>query len=101
VRQFLADSDPKKRAMVIDKVLDRGEVTDWWAVKWGDLLRINRTALQEKGMWSFHNWVRAQVRDNVPADEFVRAIVTAEGSTFLDGPANFFRDARGARAGAQ
>jgi hypothetical protein len=96
VRSFLADKDPKKRAKAIDKVLERGEFTDWWALKWGDLLRINRTALQEKGMWSFHNWVRAQVRDNVPADAFVRDIVTAEGSTFLDGPANFFQIGRGA-----
>src|SRR5262249_47290187 len=52
VRAFLADTDPKKRAKAIDKVLERGEFTDWWALKWGDLLRINRTALQEKGMWS-------------------------------------------------
>jgi len=95
IRAFLADPDPKKRAKAIDKVLDRGEFTDWWALKWGDLLRINRRALQEKGMWSFHNWVRAQVRDNIPADAFVRDIVTAEGSTFIDGPANFFRIGRG------
>ncbi len=95
VRAFLDDKDPKKRAKAIDKVLERGEFIDWWALKWGDLLRINRTALQEKGMWSFHNWVRAQVRDNVPMDAFVRDVVTAEGSTFLDGPANFFQIGRG------
>src|SRR5262245_49656574 len=64
-------------------------------MKWGDLLRINRTQTQEKGMWSFHNWVRGQVRDNVPIDAFVREIVTAEGSTFIDGPANFFQIGRG------
>jgi hypothetical protein len=96
VRAFLADTDPNKRAKAIDRVLDRGEFTDWWALKWGDLLRINRRALQDKGMWSFHNWVRAQVRDNVPVDQFVRDIVTAEGSTFLDGPANFFQIGRSA-----
>ncbi len=101
VRTFLADTDPKKRAKAIDKVLDRGEFTDWWALKWGDLLRINRTALQEKGMWSFHNWVRSQVRDNVPADQFVRDIVTAEGSTFIDGPANFFRIGRNSEEWAE
>ena len=96
IRAFLADEDPKKREKAIDKVIDRGEFTDWWALKWGDLLRINRTALQEKGMWSFHNWVRAQVRDNVPIDAFARDIVTAEGSTFIEGPANFYRIGRAA-----
>jgi hypothetical protein len=94
IRKFLADSDPGKRAKAIDAVLERPEFIDWWALKWGDLLRINRTALQDKGMWSFHNWVRSQVRDNVPIDVFVRDIVTAEGSTFIDGPANFFQIGR-------
>jgi len=96
IRTFLADTDSKKRDKAIDKVLDRGEFTDWWALKWGDLLRINRTAVQEKGMWSFHNWVRAQVRDNVPIDAFARDIITAEGSTFIEGPANFYRIGRNA-----
>lgn len=101
IRAFLADKDPQKRQKAIDKVLDRGEFTDWWALKWGDLLRINRTALQEKGMWSFHNWVRAQVRDNVPVDAFARDIVTAEGSTFIDGPANFYKIGRTAEDWAE
>lgn len=94
VQKFLDDEGPKKREKAIDAVLERPEFIDWWALKWGDLLRINRTAIQEKGMWSFHNWVRAQVRDNVPVDQFVRDIVTAEGSTFIDGPANFFQIGR-------
>ena len=96
IRAFLADTDAKKRERAIDKVLERPEFIDWWALKWGDLLRINRTALQEKGMWSFHNWVRGAIRDNMPVDAFVREIVTAEGSTFIDGPANFYRIGRGA-----
>jgi len=35
--------------------------------------------------------VRGELRDNRPADEFVRDIITAEGSTFTEGPANFYR----------
>jgi len=91
IRAFLADKDPKKRAKVIDRLLKRPEFVDWWTLKWGDLLRIDRSALQEKGMWSFHNWVRSQLRDEKPIDEFAREIVTAEGSTFTDGPANYFQ----------
>jgi hypothetical protein len=91
VKAFLADKDPDKRKKAIDRVLDRPEFVDFWAYKWGDLLRISRDELNEKGMWSFHNWVRAALRDNKPVDEFVRDIITAEGSTFTEGPANFFR----------
>ncbi|MCS7271271.1 MAG: DUF1549 and DUF1553 domain-containing protein, partial [Gemmataceae bacterium] len=94
VRAFLADQRPDKRQRAVEAVLQRGEFADWWALKWADLLRINRSDLQEKGMWSFHNWVRAQMRDNVPLDRFVREIITAEGSTFMDGPANFYRIGR-------
>ena len=94
VTGFLADKDPKKREKAIDAVLDRPEFVDFWAYKWGDLLRINRTDLEEKGMWSFHNWVRAALRDRKPVDEFVRDIILAEGSTFTEGPANFYRIGR-------
>jgi hypothetical protein len=94
IKQFLADQAPDKRQKAIDKVLDRPEFIDFWALKWGDLLRINRDFMQDRGMWSFHNWVRAGVRDNKPIDEMVRDIVTAEGSTFTEGPANFYMVAR-------
>jgi hypothetical protein len=94
VKSFLADTSPDKRNKAIDAVLARPEFVDFWTVKWGDLLRINRDSLQEKGMWSFHNWVRANVRDGRRLDEFVKDILLAEGSTYTDGPANFYRVGR-------
>jgi hypothetical protein len=94
IKAFLADKAPDKRAKAIAKVLERPEFVDFWALKWGDLLRINRAALNERGMWSFHNWVRGALRDRKPVDEMVREIVTAEGSTYTEGPANFFMVAR-------
>jgi hypothetical protein len=94
VRAFLADKSADKRTKAIDKVLSRPEFVDFWALKWGDLLRINRDFLQDRGMWSFHNWVRGQIRDQKPIDEMVRDIITAEGSTFTEGPANFYMVSR-------
>ncbi len=94
IRAFLADKGADKRQKAIDKVLDRPEFVDFWALKWGDLLRINRDFLNVRGMWSFHNWVRACLRDKKPVDEMVRDIITAEGSTFTEGPANYFMGSR-------
>ncbi|MBI1830630.1 MAG: DUF1549 domain-containing protein, partial [Planctomycetes bacterium] len=94
VRAFLADKSPDKRSKAIDRVLNRPEFIDFWALKWGDLLRINRDAMNERGMWSFHNWVRGQLREAKPVDEMVRDIVTAEGSTYTEGPANYFMTSR-------
>src|SRR5207249_721941 len=39
-RAFLADKSADKRAKLIDQLLDRPEFVDFWALKWGDLLRI-------------------------------------------------------------
>lgn len=94
VRAFHADKAPDRRAKLIDRLLDRPEFVDFWALKWGDLLRINRDLLKERGMWSFHNWVRACLRERKPVDEMVRDVITAEGSTYTEGPANFFMVSR-------
>jgi hypothetical protein len=94
VRAFLADRRADKRGRAIDEVLRRPEFIDFWTLKWGDLLRINRTQLQDKGMWSFRNWVRSALRDSMPVDEFARQIITAEGSTYTQGPANYYSVAR-------
>jgi hypothetical protein len=91
---FLADPSPDRRRKAIDRVLGRPEFVDFWALKWGDLLRINRDALTERGMWTFHNWVRACLREGRPVDVMAREIITAQGSAFTEGPANFYLTAR-------
>ncbi len=91
VRALLADTSSDKRTRLIDRVLDRPEYADYWTVKWADLLRSERGKLGPKGMWSFTNWIRAQLRENRPADQFCRDLITAQGSTFTNGPANYYR----------
>jgi hypothetical protein len=91
IRKFLASTEPQKRAKLVDEVLSRPEYVDYWTLKWGDLLRNHRDKLGEKGMWSFYNWLRAAFRDNKPMDQFTRELITAQGSTFTTGPANYFR----------
>lgn len=91
IRAFVANTDPQKRARAIDVVLDRPEYVDYWAYKWGDLLRCSRDQLGEKGMWAFHNWLRGCFRENKPMDQFVGEMITAVGSPFQNGPANFYK----------
>jgi hypothetical protein len=47
-------------------------------------------------MWAFHGWVKASVRANKPVDVVVRELLTARGSNFEVGPANYYLTARGA-----
>jgi hypothetical protein len=93
-REFLAESGPDRRALLVNRLLDRPEYADHWANKWVDLLRPNPYRVGIKAVWNLDAWVRDAFRKNLPYDEFVRRVVTARGSTFRDGAATIFRDRR-------
>ena len=62
----------------------------YWTLKWSDLIRNNSRDLQETGMWALHNWIKGAFRENVPFDKFVAELVQGKGSSFSNGPANYF-----------
>jgi hypothetical protein len=66
-------------------------------LKWADVLGNNRRAIQAKGTYSFHQWLRDRIVRNEPFDAVVRDIVSAKGSTFVNPPVNFFRNDRVAK----
>jgi len=100
-RAFLADKDPRKREKLVDRLLGltgdpnldiyNDRYAAYWTIKWSDLLRINSKEIGEQGMWAYHNWLRESFRTNKPFDQMVRELVTAKGSIFSNGPANYFR----------
>jgi hypothetical protein len=94
VEDFLADPDPDKRARLIDRLLDRPEYVDFWTLKWGDLLRVDSDKLGAQGMLAFNLWLREAFRSNRPLNQMVDQLVTAQGSIFSNGPANYFRVSR-------
>ncbi len=89
-RTFLADTSPDKRDRLTDSLLARPEFVDYWTYKWSDLLLVNSEKLAPQAMWSYYRWIRSQVAQNTPWDQFARQIVTASGSTLENGAANFF-----------
>ncbi|HPP52167.1 MAG TPA: DUF1549 domain-containing protein, partial [Thermoguttaceae bacterium] len=93
-KQFLDDPNPRKREALIDRLLEREEFADYWAMKWGDLLRIKAEFpinLWPNAAQAYHRWVRAAIRDNMPYDRFVRELLTANGSNFRVPQVNFYR----------
>ena len=88
IREFVADTDPDKRAKVIDKLLAHPLHAAVWATKLSDITGNNTdaleqpTALRSKRSQMWHDWLRKRVADNVPYDQIVRNILTA---TSLDG----------------
>jgi hypothetical protein len=94
VRSFLADGRPDKRARLIEALLERPEYADFWTLKWSDVFRSSRKAIQVKGVYVFQHWLREHFERNTPFDVVVRELITADGSTFSNPPANFYRIAR-------
>jgi hypothetical protein len=88
--RFLADTDPRKRIKLVDRLLESPEFVDYWAYKWSDLLLVSSNKLPAPAMWAFYRFVRQSVAENVPWDRFARAIVTAKGDTLKNGAANYF-----------
>ncbi len=72
----------------------RPEFADHWALKWSDLLRNEEKLLDAQGVQVFHKWIRECFAENVPLDQFVRELVTAQGSTYESPAANFYRALR-------
>ena len=93
-RAFLDDSVEGKRERLIDTLLEREEYADFWANKWADLLRPNPFRVGIKATISLDGWLREKFRDNVPYDQFVRELLTAQGSTWRNGAVTLFRDRR-------
>ena len=94
-RAFLSDPDPAKREKLVAALLDRSEYADFQANKWADLLRPNPYRVGIKATLSLDTFLREVFRENLPYDEFVRRLLTANGSTWRDGATTLFRDRRG------
>jgi hypothetical protein len=93
-RAYLVSTSPAKRAELVDSLLARGEYGDFWANKWADLLRPNPYRVGIKPTMAFDAWIREQFRNNLAYDQFVRQLLTAQGSAWRNGAATWFRDRR-------
>ena len=90
---FIADKQPDKRVRLIDALLNRPEHAKFWALKWGDLLRLSVKQIGAPSVHKYHRWIESAIASNMPYDRFATSLLTARGSTLLNPPANFFRTA--------
>ncbi|MCZ2342096.1 MAG: DUF1553 domain-containing protein [Bacteroidales bacterium] len=93
VVQFLADKRPtqQKREALVDQLVGSPSYVEYWTNKWADLLQVNRKFLGVEGSVAFRKWIRAEVAANTPYDEFVRKILTADGSTKDHPAASYYK----------
>ena len=93
VTAFLADSRDSrtKRNALIDELIGSEPYIDLWSNKWADLLQVNRKFLAPEGAKLFRDWIRQEVADNTPYDQFVKKIITASGSNKENPASSYFK----------
>ena len=94
VQAFVASASKAKRSELVDRLIASPAYVDHWTLKWGDLLQNNRKYLGEKGAFEFREWIRDSIAQNKPYDIMVRELLTANGSSYENPAANFYRVTR-------
>jgi len=65
------------------------------AAKWGEWLRIYTDTNPGSGTamlagWNYYHWVKEQMIENTPINEFAAALVTGNGSNISNPPSNYY-----------
>jgi hypothetical protein len=88
---FLDDESAEKRAVLIDRLLKDPRFAQHQAEVWDQVLFGRRPpGYGTDKRQGFQNWLCDQFANNTPYDQWVRAILLAEGNTVDDGAPMFF-----------
>lgn len=93
-RQFLASTDPGKRAAKIDELLESTDYADYFAGKWAGILRNKvdgGTEWVTRDSYAFHAWIRSSLNENKPYDAFVADLILASGKSIENPAVNWYR----------
>jgi len=93
LKKFLAEQSPAKREHLVESLLNRPEFADLWVMKFAELLQIRsrQDQFSQKAALAYFDWLRDKMLANVPIDQIVRELLTANGSTLANPPANYYQ----------
>ena len=94
VKKFLADKSPKKRKVLIDKLLDSKEYAELMAMRYSDMFRIKSEFpinLWPNAVQAYHRYFLDNARKDRSYYTVARELLTSNGSNFRVPAANFFR----------
>jgi hypothetical protein len=91
---FAKNSSPGKRAELVDALLASVDHADYFAMKWGNVLRNRRRSEKDdpKPTAAFRDWLKQAIQANKPYDVFVREVLTATGEEIQTPPVIWYRE---------
>lgn len=90
--QFVNDAAPNKRAELVDRLLERKEFSEIWAMKFAQLLMIKSSnQVSYKSAFLYSQWLTDKFARSVPIDQMVRELLSGTGGTFSNPETNFYQ----------
>lgn len=91
--EFINDTSVSKRAKVIDKLLNSDGYRSHLFNYFADMLRVADVA-QKARFYTYQDWLKSQIADNMPWDKMVFTMMTADGKLLDNGATGYLlRDA--------
>ncbi len=88
---FLRSTDPAKRARLIDRLLERPEFAEFWALKLTELSRAGTREAGAKGGRIVYEYLRRSFLANKPWDRLVSELLLSQGAhLFGTAPSSFY-----------
>jgi hypothetical protein len=92
--EFLASTAPDKRTKLVDQLLKSEGYVSHWFNYWADVLRVkshpNPDDPNDVTGDAYGDWVKDQLRQNVPYDKFVHGMLTASGYIWNNGAVGYY-----------
>jgi len=88
VTQFVASTDPAKRAELIDELLAKPEWVDKWTMFYGDLYKNTASTVQvqirPEGRNAFYKWIHDSLASHKPYNQMASEVIAAQGNNNFD-----------------
>ncbi|MHC4994385.1 MAG: DUF1549 domain-containing protein, partial [Planctomycetota bacterium] len=82
---FVANSQPDKRARLINKLLDSKGYTSHWYNYWADLLRVKYVGDKLHHPGNYGEWIKTSLRENKPYNQMAHELINARGDLYKPG----------------
>ncbi|MFZ2279341.1 MAG: DUF1549 domain-containing protein [Prosthecobacter sp.] len=88
---YTSSKDPQKRAKLIDTLLASDGYTSHMFNYWADVLRLTDNVKGRITAEAYEEWLKQQVKANVPYDKFVKNLLTTDGGVWDSGSIGFWQ----------
>lgn len=100
--EYMLDESSDKRAKWVDKLLQRKEFSEIWAMKWAQLLLVkSNNQVSNKAAFQYSSWLTNQLAEEVPLDKIVRELIASNGGVFERPATNFYQVERDTKKTAE